>query len=603
MKKMIFLLLFLITTIYSSYAGEKINSSYYLSLRGTPKYQENFTHFDYVNPEAPKGGSITLSAIGTFDNFNRYASRGLSSAGSDELYDTLMKSSDDEIDILYPLIAKKVEYPESNEWIIFHINPKATFQDGKKITAQDVVFSFNKFMTEGVVQFKQYYSDVKEYTALDSERVKFTLKQGDKELLMSLAGLTILPEHYWKDKNFSEPSNEVPLGSSGTTIGSYKMGQHVILKRVQDYWAKDLPVNKGLNNIDQIRYDYYKDEVVTLEAFKAGEYDFRSENVAKQWATMYSGPNFDNQYIVKEEIEHDIPQGMQAFVFNMENPILKDSRVREALIYAMDFEWLNNHLFYSQYTRTRSYFQNSEYEATGLPSEMELKLLNPIKDIVPARVFTETYKPPVTDGSGNIRTQIRSALRILKSAGWEIKNKKMTHVETGKELVFELLIYSPTFERIAIPIQNNLKKMGVTMNIRRVDTSQFTNRMRERDFDLISRGYSANYYPSSNLKIIWHSKYLDSTYNTAGITDPAIDYITEKIEENQQNSEVLLYYGRVLDRVLQWNFIVIPQWHLSKFRVAYWNKFSRPDIRPKYTLGFDSWWVDNNKEKNLPNRK
>jgi len=602
MKAITIALMLTFTLVFSVCSDESVVTSYYLSLRATPKYPENFKHFDYVNPEAPKGGSITLASIGTFDNFNRYASRGLSAEGSDELYDTLMKSSDDEIDILYPLIAEKVEYPETHNWIIFHINPKATFQDGEKITAQDVVFSFNKFMTEGVVQFKQYYSDVTEFKALDTHKVKFTLKAGDKEMLMSLAGLTILPEHYWKDNNFSEPLSEIPVGSSGITIGSYKMGQYVILERVKDYWGKDLPVNKGLNNFDTIRYDYYKDEVVTLEAFKAGEYDFRTENVAKQWATMYTGPNFDNQSIIKEEIQHDIPQGMQAFVFNMTHPVLKDPQVREALVYAMDFEWLNKHLFYSQYTRTRSYFQNSEYEAKGLPSEKELEYLEPIKDKVPPRVFTEEYQPPETDGSGNIRPQIRSALRIFKSAGWEIKDKKMTHMETGKLLEFELLIYSPTFERIAIPIQNNLKKMGITMNIRRVDTSQFTNRMRERDFDIISRGYSANYYPSSNLKIVWHSKYLDSTWNTAGITDPAVDYIVERIEENQQNSDALLYYGKVLDRVLQWNFVVIPQWHLSKFRVAYWNKFSRPEKRAKYALGFNTWWIDADKEKQLPKR-
>lgn len=584
-------------------ANENSIISKHFSLRDTPKYKNGFTHFDYVNPSAPKGGSVTLSTTGTFDSFNRYAQRGDSAAGSEQLYDTLMIASDDEIDVLYPLIAEKIEYSKEFTWIIFYINKNARFQDGKSITADDVVFTFNKFMKEGVPQFKSYYKNVKDVKALDPHRVKFTLKKPRLDLLHSLAGLNVLPKHYWETKDFSEPTTEVPLGSSAFTIDTFKMGQYVVIKRLKDYWAKDLPVNKGRHNFDFIRYDYYKDEIVTLEAFKAGEFDFRSENVAKQWAALYKGDNFDKHYIIKEEIPHDIPQAMQALIFNTQKEVFKDVRVREALTYAMDFEWMNQHLFYNQYTRTRSYFQNTEYEAKGLPSPEEIACLEPVKDKVPSRVFTTAYHPPVTDGSGNIRKQMRTALGILKKAGWEITNKKMTHKTTGRIMAFELLLYSPTMERIAIPIQDNLKKLGITMNIRRVDTTQFVNRMRSRDYDLISRGYSANHFPSSNLKIVWHSAFLDSTYNAAGVENPAIDFLTEQIDENQTDKDALLYYGRALDRVLQFNFFVIPQWHLSKFRVAYWNKFSRPAVRPKYSIGFiDTWWIDKDKQARLPNR-
>lgn len=584
-------------------AGEDSVVSKSFSLRDEPKYKEGFTHFEYVNPNAPKGGSVTLSATGTFDNFNRYAQRGDSAEGSEQLYDSLMIASDDEIDVLYPLIAEGIEYSKAYDWIIFYIDKRARFQDGRPITADDVVFTFNKFMEEGVPQFRSYYKNVGDVRALDALAVKFTLEAGDLNLLHSLAGLRILPKHYWESRDFSEPTTDVPLGSSGFTIDSHKMGQYVVIKRLKDYWAKDLPVNKGRHNFDFIRYDYYKDEIVTLEAFKAGEFDFRSENVAKQWATLYKGDNFDRGHIVKEEISHDIPQAMQALIFNTRREVFGDARVREALTYAMDFEWANKHLFYSQYTRTRSYFQNTEYEAVGLPSDREIACLEPVRDTIPPRVFTEEHQPPTTDGSGNIRPQMRKALGILKEAGWGIVDKRMTHLATGKPMEFELLLYSPAMERIAIPFQDNLKKLGVAMNIRRVDTTQFINRMRAREFDMIWGGYSANPFPSSNLKIVWHSKFIDSTYNTAGVMDPAIDHLVEQIDKNQTDKDALLAYGRALDRVLQWNFFVIPQWHLSKFRIAYWNKFSRPKTRPRYAMGFiDTWWIDPEKQDALPRR-
>jgi microcin C transport system substrate-binding protein len=584
----------ILLTLTPANADKNSIISFSFSLRDTPKYKDGFTHFDYVNPDAPKGGSITLAAIGTFDNFNRYARRGDAAEGSDTLYDTLMVASDDEIDVLYPLIAEKIEYAKDHTWIIFYINPNARFQDGKPITASDVVFSFNTFMTQGVIYFRNYYKDVDQAQVLGSHKVKFTLNAPRPDILHGLAGLHILPEHYWKNRNFSEPAIEVPLGSSGLTIDSYKMGQYVMIKRLNDYWAKDLPVNKGKYNFDFIRYDYYKDEIVSLEAFKAGDIDFRSENVATQWASLYTGENFIKQNIIKEEISHEIPQPMQAFIYNTQRPVFKDIRVREALSYAMDFEWMNLHLFHNQYTRTRSFFQNTEYEAKGLPTPQEIQILEPIKDKIPERVYTKEYQPPVTDGSGNIRPQMRKILSLLKKAGWEVRDRKMTHMETGKAMSFELLLYSPTLERFAIPFQDNLKKLGITMNIRRVDTSQYINRLRTRDFDMISSGYSANTFPSTNLKVTWHSAYIDSTYNQAGVMDPAIDHLTEKIDQYQMDKQALLVYGRALDRVLQWNFFVIPQWYLSKFRVAYWNKFARPRIRPKYALGFpDTWWLKN----------
>ncbi|NIY85342.1 extracellular solute-binding protein, partial [Vibrio hepatarius] len=372
---------------------------------------------------------------------------------------------------------------------------------------------------------------------------------------------------------------------------------------VDDYWAKDLPVNVGRNNFKTIRYDYYRDDTVMLEAFKAGEFDFRLETSAKFWANSYTGANFDNGYIIKQEIPHQKPESTQGFVFNIKSDVFKDPKVREALTYAMDFEWMNKNMFYDQYKRTRSFFQNTDYEAKGLPSEGELAILNQFKDKLPPRLFTEEYQPPVTDGSGRIRSQMRTAFKLLKEAGWELKNKVMVNKQTGEPLSFELLIYSPTTERIAIPLQKNMSLMGIDMKIRTVDLTQFTKRLRDRDFDMISSTYRANPYPSPNLMIVWNSNYLDSTYNTAGVTDPVVDYLTSEIAKNQQDSAKLLDLGRALDRVLQWGFYIIPQWHSGTYRVAMWDKFERPDVMPKYDLGQDTWWISKEKAMKLPEKR
>ncbi len=577
-------------------AEPRVIVSHALTMRGQPKYKAGFTHFDYVNPDAPKGGSVVMHAIGTYDNFHRYAQRGLPVAGSDTFYDTLLVGSEDETDSYYGLIAEKVEYPTDNTWIIFHLNPAARFQDGSRITAEDVVFSFNLFMEKGVPQFRQYYKPVSKAEALDDLRVKFTLSPGDKEILLSLGSVKIMPKSFWKTRDFSEPLTEVPLGSGPFTVADYKIGQYVEYVRIPDYWATDLPVNKGRDNFARIRYDYYRDDSVALEAFKAGEYDIRSEGNASNWATLYTGRAFDEGRIVKEEIPHELPQDMIGFVFNIKRPLFSDRRVRMALNEAFDFEWMNKNLFYGQYKRTRSYFQNTPYAATGLPGPEELKILEPIRDKVPAEVFTTEYDPPVTDGSGFIRPQMRRAFALLKEAGWELRRGVLVNAATGEPMKFELLLYSPTHERVAIPLKRNLARMGIAMDIRVVDTSQFTNRLRSRDFDLIYGGFDAGTYPDSSLKIVWRSDYLDYTWNTAGVQDPAIDYLVDGIAANQQDGEALLAWGRAFDRVATWNHYIIPQWHSSIFRVAHADRFSRPATRPKYALGIDTWWIDPDKE-------
>lgn len=571
---------------------------------GQAKYPDGFAHFDYVNPDAPKYGKITYGRVGTFDNFNRYASRGVVAAGMENLYDSLMYSPSDEIDAYYPLIAEKVRYSDDYSWLEVDINPNARFHDGQPITAHDVAFTFSKFMKEGVPQYRVFFKNVKSVIALSDQTARIEMAVPDRDKLFTLTeGMVVLPEHFWKDKNLSEPLLTPPVASGPYRVSDYKMGESITYALDPHYWAKNLSVNVGRHNFAQIEYDYYRDDTVMLEAFKAGEFDFRLEGSAKLWVNAYTGTNFDKGYIKKEVIPYQQPAPANGFVFNTQRPIFQDPKVREALGYALDFQWMNKTLFYNQYSRVRSYFQNTEFEAKGLPDQAERAVLAPFKDRLPPRLFTEEYHPPVTDGSGRIRPQMRRAFALLKEAGWEVQNMVMTNVKTHQPFVFELLIYNSTDERKAIPLQKNLKKLGIEMKIRSVDTTQYIKRLRDRDFDMVSSTYSPNAYPSPYLLISWHSHYIDSTYNKAGVQDPIIDSLLERIVDNQTHSEKLGPLGRALDRVLQWHFYIIPQWYMNEYHVAMWDKFERPKTLPKYGLAMDSWWISQQKAAHLPEKR
>ncbi|MCH8551575.1 MAG: extracellular solute-binding protein [Natronospirillum sp.] len=572
------------------------------SVLGEPKYGPDFEHFDYVNPDAPQGGRIVYSAIGTYDNFNRYAQRGLAATGSTLFYDSLMTASSDEIRTYYPLVAEELEYASDYSQVTFFLNPDARHQDGEPITAHDVVFTFNKFMEEGVPFVRTQYAPVDTVEALDDHTVRYTFHpdEGSRDQIIRLSNLPILPEHFWAERDFSEPLNEPPLGSGPYRVSSFAMGQYVEYERMEDYWARDLPSMRGTMNFDRMRYDYYRDTTVALEAFKAGEYDFRLENVARQWANDYTGRAFDRGDIVKEELEHAIPQSLQAFVFNIERDQFQDRRVRKALNYALDFEWMNRNLFYDQYQRSYSYFQNTPYMADGLPSDMELEILEPLRDRLPEEVFTQpAWEPNVSDGSGRLRAEVSQALALLQEAGWELRNQRLVNSETGERFRFEMLLSSPAFERVALNIQRNMERMGIDMEVRIIDPSQFTNRLRERDFDLILNGYGTYSYPSVDMQTAFHSDYFDSTWNTAGVNDPVIDELIEGIVAHQEDPDRLMAYGHAFDRVARWNFYVMPNWHSSYFRIAYWDRFDRPDVRPEFDLGVSTWWYDEDKASRL----
>lgn len=589
-------LLYVVTQ--SGYAAP-IEQSTSFALLGEPKYGADFRHFDYVNPDAPKGGSITLSALGTFDNFNRFALRGVAAARTERLYDSLFVSSDDEPGSYYPLIALTTRHSHDFRWIEVDINPRARFHDGSPITATDVAFTYNMFMTQGVPQFRLYFKGITA-TALSSLTVRFDFPEPDKNRMFSLLTLPVMPEAFWKNHNFSEPLSTPPPASGPYRITAYRIGQYVTYSRVEDYWGTDLPVNKGQYNFDKIRYDYYLDDSVALEAFKAGAFDMRTEGSPKHWATQYAGGNFSRGYIIKQDKENHSAQDTRWLAFNIQRPLFKDRRVRQALTLAFDFNWMNKALYYGAYQRTDSYFQNTEYAAQGEPSAEELTWLLPLKDSVPPEVFGPSYQPPSSNGSGYDRDNWLKALELLKEAGWELKNQKLVNRQTGKPFTFELLLPSAGNSQYVLPFQQNLKKLGITMDIRNIDSAQFNSRLRKRDFDMTATVYRAFLYPNDDLQIRWSSQYIDSTYNTPGVSDPAIDALVDEITRHQGQKAPLLSLGRALDRVLTWNQLMIPMWYSNHDRFAYWNKFAMPAVTPAYSLGFDGWWFDVKQAATLP---
>ncbi len=566
---------------------------YGLALHGDLKYSLSFSHFDYVNPEAPKGGTLRQAAIGTFDTFNDFILKGVSAAGAGMIYDTLMAKSEDEPFSEYGLIAEKVAVAADRASVVFYINPKARFHDGHKITAADVVFTFNLLLQKGQPMYKRYYADVTGVEALDESRVKFTFKDGSNaELPLIVGQLVVLPRHFWLDKEFDHADLAVPLGNGAYRIKSFVAGKSITYERVADYWAADLPVNKGRNNFDNLVFDYYRDATVALEAFKSGEYDFRLENVSKNWATLYKGPQFTDNRIIKKEILHKIPQGIQGFVFNTRRAFFSDRKVREALIYAFDFEWSNKNLFYGQYKRSNSYFSNSELAAAGPPSPAEIELLEPFKDQLPAGVFKDSYHLPTTDGRGNNRQNLRRAAALLKSAGWIIKDKKLVD-EAGNPFRFEILLTAPAFERIVLPYKKNLARLGIDIDVRVVDTAQYLNRIRKFDFDMVVWSFGQSLSPGNEQRYYWHSEVVDipGSRNLAGIKSPVVDALVEKII-HARDRKTLITCTRALDRVLQWGFYVMPHWHISTFRIAYWNKFAQPAVQPEFGLGLMTWWAE-----------
>ncbi|QUM77656.1 ABC transporter substrate-binding protein [Moritella sp. 24] len=562
-----------------------------IAMHGEPAYRNDFTHFDYVNLNAPREGTLRRAAMGSFDNFNGYIVKGVSASGTGYLFDTLMQQSSDEAFTLYGLVAEYIEVPDDRSWVRFHLNPKAKFSDGSALTAADVKFTFDVLMEKGVPQLRAQYKDVTSVDIESTSVIKFNFKDNkNKELALILAQLPVFSEQDWQGKDFAKASLNIPLGSGPYTIKKFDAGRSIEYQRNDDYWAKDLPVNRGRYNFKHIIFDYYKDGSIAFEAFKAGDVDFRAENISKQWATGYVGKQFTSGRIIKEEIQHQNPQGMQAFWFNLRKDKFKDPNVRKALSLMFDFEWTNKTLFYGAYKRSESFFSNSELAATGTPQGDELALLTPFKSQLPPALFTTPYTLDKTKGDGRVRKQQRQAIGLLKQAGWTLKSGKMVDAN-GKQLSIEFLVYSPSFERVIQPFRKNLQRIGVASEIRIVDVSQYMNRLNNFDFDVYSLIQAQSLSPGNEQLSMWGSEFsnIPGTRNRIGLQDPVVDSLVKQVI-NAKDRDSLVTATKALDRVLLWKNLVIPQWHISSYRVAYWQQIQRPEKLPQYGLAIDSWW-------------
>jgi microcin C transport system substrate-binding protein len=568
--------------------------SHGISLYGDLKYPGGFTHYDYVNPDAPKGGTLRLAATDGFDSLNPYIVRGRPAEGLGYLYETLTVKSEDEPSSEYGLVAQTINAAPDHSWVEFVLRPEARFHDGKKIGADDVVWSFETLRDKGAPAYRFYYKNVAKVEALAPDRVRFTFDApGNRELPMIMGELPVLPKHYFATHEFDATTMEPPLGSGPYKIASIDPGRSITWERVPDYWGKDLAVNRGRYNFDRIRYDYYRDQIVAFEAFKGRRFDAWVESSARQWATAYDIPQVKDGRVVREVLPVERVAPLQGFYMNARRPQFADRRVRQALGLAFDFEWANKNLFYDQYTRTSSYFENSELAAKGAPSAEELALLEPFRGKLPPEVFGPAYEAPKSDGSGADRANLRKARELLAEAGWTVKERKLVGPD-GNQMRVEILLDNPLFERIVAPYLQNLARLGIDAAQRTVDSAQYQNRLDDYDFDMIVGVVAQSLSPGNEQRIYWSSAAADQkgSRNLMGVKDPVVDALIEKIVFAPDRA-ALVTACHALDRVLTWGHYVVPHWHFNGLRLAAWNRFARPEKGPRYDYGFpDTWWVD-----------
>jgi microcin C transport system substrate-binding protein len=575
-----------------------------LSLFGDLKYPANFPAFDYVNPKAPKAGTVRLIALGTFDNFNLVVAgvKGNISNGVDLIYDTLMVAALDEVSTEYGLIAEAVSYPADFSSVTYRLRANGKWHDGKPITQDDVIFSFEAFK-KNHPQLSAYYRHVTKAEKTGERDVTFTFDSpGNRELPQIVGQLNVLPKHWWegmdasgKRRDVAATTLEPPLGGGAYRIKEFTAGRTVVFERVKDYWGKDLNVNIGRDNFEELRYEYFRDATVAIEAFKADVVDWRTENSAKNWATAYDFPAVKDKRVLLEEFPIRSSGVMQGFAFNIRRDKFKDARLRLALNYAFDFDEMNKQLFFGQYTRIASYFEGTELAARGLPEPKELEILEPLRDKVPPEVFTKAYTNPAGGSPEAVRNNLREALRILKDAGYEVRNQKLTNVKTGEPLAMELLSQDPTTERFYLFYKPALERLGVTVTVRTVDEAQYINRLRSWDFDVITAVWGQSLSPGNEQRGFWGSQAADQpgSRNLVGIKDPAIDALIDRVIFAKDRAE-LVAATKALDRVLLWNHFVVPQWTYGKQRTVRWDRFGRPDKLPQYAAAaFPTiWWWD-----------
>ncbi len=597
--------LLILSLALSFCANASITESHGYAQFGVLKYPASFTHFDWVNPEAPKGGTLRMMAFGTFDTLNPYTFKGSSPVstgnflqyGVNELNEPLMVGtgqydpSGDEPTSSYGLIAQSVEYSEDRSWVVFNLRPQARFHDGKPITAYDVAFSYRTLLKDGHPQYRTALQEVQRVDILNRHRIRFVFKRsGNPLLILRLGELPVLPQHYWKDRDFKATTFEPPLGSGPYRITRVQPGRQLVFERVKDYWGKDLPVNRGKYNFDRVEVEFYRDSDVAFEAFKAGEFDIYIEHQAKNWANGYDFPAVASGQVIKAQIPHRIPTQTQGLFMNTRRAAFADIRVREALGLLFNFEWTNRTLFSDAYDRSTSYYPNSEFSAMGLPTGAEWLLLAPYRDQLPASLFTQPFSPAKTDGGGIPRETLRKALKLLAEAGWTLSDKGLLNADK-QPLRFEILLVNPNLERILQPYIEDLRRLGIIAGLRTVDRAQYKQRLDRFDFDMILMTLQQTLSPGLEQWQYFHSSQaaINGSKNYAGIANPVVDVLLNKLLAAQTRDEQVAA-ARALDRVLLSQHYSIPNWYLNNHRLAYRNRFAMVTT-PPYTLGLRAWWL------------
>ena len=564
-----------------------------ISLLGDPQLPPGFSHFPYVDPNALKGGEVALGVVGAFDSFNPYIVRGSPGADSLLVWDTLLKANADEANAEYGLLAKTIEMAPDRNWVAFNLRPEARFHDGTPVTSEDVAWTLETLRTQGKPFYRQYYADIASVDEDGPLRVVFHFKtNANRELPLIVGQMPVLPKHWFAGRDFGSPLNVPPMGSGPYQVDRFEFGRTLVMSRVKDWWARDLPVSVGLFNFDVRRTEYFRDATVALEAFKVGQTDFRMENVAKEWATSYDFPAVQKGLVIKETVRHRLPTGMQGYVMNTRRKLFQDVRVRHALAVMFDFEWANSNLFYGAYQRDDSYFSNSDLASSGVPTGAELALLDQYRSSLPAELFSQPFKLPVTDGSGYHRAELRQALDLLEQAGWHLQDRKLVDA-SGTQMSFEILLEQPAFERVSLPYVGWLSRLGIDARVRTVDPAQYQRLTDIYDFDMTVAVFPGSDSPGNEQLGYWSCSAANQEGgdNLAGVCDPVVDALVTKLV-NAPNREILTTTAHALDRVLLWRWYVVPQWDVQSVRVAFWNKFGRPSVPVRTGVAFDSWWVD-----------
>lgn len=591
-------------------AAAPVTTSYAISILGTPALPADFAHFPYVDPHAPKGGEVRLAAVGTYDSFNPFILRGRavgglvgawvilpggsgSGASVGHVWESLLASSSDEVATAYCHLCSTVEMAADKSWIAFNLRPQAHFSDGVPVTAEDVAWTFHTLIAKGSPAFRIQLASVASVDVEGPHRVVFHLEPGwDRQLPLLLGELPVLPEHFFKGRDFSQPLTVAPIGSGPYRVVAFELGRSVTFERDPNWWARDLPTAIGTNNFGRVRVDYYRDASVALEAFKAGQADLRAENISKNWARAYDFPAVRDGQVIKATIRHHLPTGMQGWVMNTRRKVFHDPLVRHAIAEAYDFEWANKNLFFDSYKRTLSYFDNSDLAATGLPGAKELALLDPFRAELPPELFTEPFTLPVTDGSGHNRPELMKALKLLEKAGWHVHGMKLVN-DAGEQMRFTILLDDPSFERVALPYVQTLKHLGIAVDVRTVDPAQFQRLTNDFDFDMTMIVIPEGDLPGSGLADDFScaSAKEAGSNNLAGVCDPAVDALVAKVMD-APDREHLRVAARALDRVLLWRWYLVPCWGNQVFHIAYWDRFGQPGIPLRDGVDFDTWWAD-----------